>query len=47
MVPWMRERGRDAAREALTQLDFLITIATNGLQDVFSDEYGFATGCRR
>ena len=46
MVPWMRERGRDAAREALAQLDFLITIATNSLQDVFSDQNGFATGWR-
>jgi hypothetical protein len=42
MVPWMRQAGEPSARQTLTQLDGLITVALNSLQDISSDDYGFA-----
>lgn len=41
MVPWMRGQDEGAARQALPQLDFLLTLAINSLQDLSSRENDF------
>lgn len=43
MIPWIQQRGADAAQEAIAQLDFLITLAVNSLSRLCSDEYGLGT----